>query len=74
MQDIRCYLSLHDSLSCNKSLRELKTETMIKQVLNLQAEIGTGGEQIINSEENGAISASAEVDCGNDAKLTFMGM
>ncbi|KAF1755094.1 hypothetical protein GCK72_021662 [Caenorhabditis remanei] len=42
--------------------------------INLYAEIGTGGEQIIKTEENGAISASAEVDCGNDAKLTFMGM
>ncbi|KAF1755099.1 hypothetical protein GCK72_021667 [Caenorhabditis remanei] len=42
--------------------------------INLYAEIGTGGEQLIKTEENGATSASAEVDCGNDAKLTFMGM
>ena len=74
MQVIRCCLFLHGSKLCyNKFLRGFKTETVMKQVLNFQAEIGTGGEQIIKTMTD-ANGATAEVDCGNDAKLTFMGM
>ncbi|EFO97149.1 hypothetical protein CRE_30209 [Caenorhabditis remanei] len=41
--------------------------------INFYAEIGTGGEQVIDTMTN-SNGAKAEVDCGNDAKLTFMGM
>ncbi|KAF1755095.1 hypothetical protein GCK72_021663 [Caenorhabditis remanei] len=39
----------------------------------IYAEIGTGGEVLLNSV-GGSDTVTAAVDCGNDAKLTFMGM
>ena len=54
------------------NLRKLKIENLMKQVLTLQATMGSGSEEMLSSDVDTDLTA-ATINCATDGTLAFMG-